>query len=157
MDIAQLGQSLAEALAASADLSDWALANCGRGHKVFWGIDPQNPPRETDCPCLVLLPGGKDLGEGRAPQLVDFLLTAALLDVGAEISADYDNLIEYVSIAKLDAFRLWAISAVNAALPAGLLFARLEVEYDFDESPIIQAACRISLEESACIGGDYLG
>lgn len=145
-------QAWRDVLKGSAEVKAWCQEKYGKDPKIFVGVNEKRPPKDTDCPFIVLMALPKTEGLENSPYTYSFLVGWSVLN--KEIT-DIDGVIEYPGLYETDELgqMIWGlIQAASSEHPCS------QMEYDInadsmDLLPQFPGAMLIDIEVTPAIGG----
>ena len=148
--------TLAEALAANAELSAWAASAYGHGHKVFLGEDLRKPPEAADCPYIAVYPESQAYGRLNSQQHIGLIVVCCVHDEAFISHAGLANLIDYAGVRNLEAFRRLAERKLAAVSVGNAVMALGESDYELMEFfPFMMVAERVTYTEDLPLGDPF--
>ena len=149
-------RAFAEALAADADLTQWAQATYGRKQKIYINFDGQNPPGSEDCPYLTLRPEIMRIGNAQTQKMAQFEMVCSLYDESFRTYAD-EAIIEYNGVQNIVDFLQLSIRALASADLGNALLKLLEPAFETIEAfPYFMAGLPLLITEDYVLGVDRL-
>ncbi len=154
MNINTLTGIIKTAIADSAAITTWCTTNYSQDITIYVNLDLTDPPKESNCPYVVIYPLGKQVGEMMSPKRHNYEVIACIYDA---TSTTTGNVTEYAGVTNIESLRKLIETAITAADMATAWVAEIDIEYETIENfPFILAAMGIGVIESVQIGGDYL-
>ncbi|MCF8094470.1 MAG: hypothetical protein K9J79_03825 [Desulfobacteraceae bacterium] len=130
MDIEQLMNDLAEAIATDADIETWCQNEYGKSVRVFMNFDVRNPPKKEDCPCVCLYPTEKQYGGSTYADAIGNVVM--VYDKRSESRADIENILQFTGPKNVEHLRKLALRA-QAGVVEATESSRIEsVSVDYD-------------------------
>ncbi len=114
-DMNALIQALRDGIADNSAVKAWCQATYGKDHKVYLGIDQDNPPAETAYPLVSLYPLSKKGGLFEERKTHEFGVSLGIYD-STLAAGGKTNVIEYNGVQRIEAFRKLISAAISAAL-----------------------------------------
>ena len=146
--------TLFNAIASDSTLKTWATTQYGHIHKVFVNIDQNNPPKESDCPFVVIAKSSKSEGQGIDPKVHGFLVRCAIND-DSTTTPSHSNITLYTGVANLETFRRYTRNAITGASFGNLTVESILTEYGPLESfPWFDCEMSININEDFVLGGE---
>jgi len=157
MNINTLLDSISEAIATDSDISTWCNANYSDGVSVYVNIDSRKPPRQDDCPLVLVYPVAKFCGQRENEKQHVFSIGCCVYDESRASHAGISNITEYAGVKNAEALRKYVETAIAGLTLTNCEISPVEVEYDPIESfPFIWALMTITIVEAVTIGSDPL-
>lgn len=117
MDLAETMAAIRDAIKADQAVTAWCQQNYGRQHKVYVGIDEENPPAEADYPLVAVIPAGHKWGLKSRLEEARLIIVCGIVQSAVDIAG---NVIELRGIQEIETFRRLVEERL---LKAGLLMA----------------------------------
>jgi len=157
MNINELTVDFAEAVAKNTALETWCQAQYALDHTVYAGLDIRNPPKDSDCPYVVLYPVRKEFGQHRREKLHEFEVVSCLHDTTTRVHEDALNLVEYTGVQNIETMRKLVEDAISGVDIGNLTLSVVAVDYEMIESfPFFMCGMVIQVWEGVTIGSDPL-
>jgi len=152
MDISELYLDYAQALASSAAISSWCVAEYGQAHKVYMNFDRRNPPGENDCPYVAIYPVSKRVGQLVGAKGHGFEVVCCLFDDTSRVHA-HSNITEYEGVRQLEVFRKKAEDVITEMAIDNAVIEALDIEYETIETfPFLMCGMIFQVREELLIG-----
>lgn len=147
--------AIRDAIAGSATIKAWTQANYSADHKVFVGIDRRNPPGESDCPFVVILPEHKKAGLSANVIQHEFYLCCAICDENTRTGLA-SNITEYSGVQNIETFRGLVLDAIDGASFSGRITEIETGDEPFDAFPILLQDMLITIKEETEFGDSFV-
>lgn len=156
MNINTLISELSKTVANDSALTNWAVNAYGQSHNVFINMDLRDPPKDTDCPYLVILPLSKSVGRGREEKTHEIEISCCVYDDDFEIHAE-TNITEFAGSKRLEEFRKLAETVIANSDIGNALIESVDIEYDVVSSfPFMWVGMVFEITEQFVFGSDPL-
>lgn len=119
-DLAETIAAIRDALKADPGISAWCQQKYQRQHKVFVGMDDENPPPETDYPLIVIEPFGHKWGLKSRSEEARVFIDCGIVQSAVDIAG---NVVELRGIQEIETLRRMVEERL---FRAGLLIAESE-------------------------------
>lgn len=140
MNITTLINTFRDAIHDDPATQAWCVANYGRAHKVYKGMDKRNPPGKDDTPLVDLFKVGKTAGYALEDMDHAIGVICELYDADGKTIDGKVNIVELESVDLIEAFRKLTETVIVANIPDGMWIQEMEVEYnEIEFFPFISA------------------
>jgi hypothetical protein len=152
MDLAETLAAARDAIKTDQAIAAWCQQKYGRQHKVYVGIDEENPPAEADYPLIAVIPAGHKWGLKSRLEETRLIIVCGIVQ---EAVANSGNVVELAGISEVETFRRMVEERL---LKAGLLMVDSEAEslsgYFF---PIFTSGVEVTIETRLSSRGPTAG
>lgn len=154
-DMNTLLQALRDGIAADSATKTWCTTNYTRNHKVYVGLDQENPPEDDAYPIVSVYPLSKSAGNDVERKSHQFGVMLGVYDTSLA-TVDKTNVVEYNGVQRIEAFRRLVAAAVNAALTT-VRITETEITYEALELfPYFLCEQQFTCVEETEFGDDFL-
>jgi len=156
MDITTLIDDFAEGIAQDPDVLEWANLTYGQDHRVFVNFDVENPPGESYCPFVMLMPESKRAGQTIVNRSHEVHVVCCVHDSEFRDHLSISNITEYLGVSRLEAFR----KLVETAL-ASVDIGNPTIDFDIEDDtisyfPFLWCYMAARVDEPVTMGSDPL-
>jgi hypothetical protein len=152
MDLAEMTAAVRDAIKADQTIASWCQQKYGRQHKVYVGIDDENPPAEEDYPLVAIIPFEHRWGLKSRLEEARAILVCGVVQKAVTSSG---NVVEMVGISEVETLRRMVEERL---FKAGLLLADSTADslsgYFF---PAFASAAEITIETKLSSRGPTAG
>lgn len=141
MDLAETLAAARDAIKTDQAIAAWCQQKYGRQHKVYVGIDEENPPAEADYPLVAIMPAGHKWGIKSRTETARVILLCGVVQKAVDAAG---NVVELRGVSEVEMFRRMVEERLYKA---GLLVADSETEslsgYFF---PVFTSGVEVTIE-----------
>lgn len=122
-----------DAIKNNAAIEAYCQAKYGKSLKIYVSIDKKEPPRDVDCPYVILFPGEKNEGLDQPEYSYAVTIGWAIYN---KTKTTVDNVVEYVGASEVDELGQMiygAIATLNPSYPASSLYYTIETYQHFPQ------------------------
>ena len=156
MEFNSLRDDLINGIANDDAIRIWCETTYGNIHTVYTNLDERDPPGETNCPFVVVVPIRKYVGAQVGVKEHEFGIMCGIYDSTSRIRAE-SNIVEFEGVQNIEIFRKKVEDVIAAVDIGNAVIATLEVEYETIESfPYILSRMYLAIKKEILIGEDPL-
>ena len=151
-DLAEVMARIRDAVKADKALLGWCQEKYGKSHKIFVGIDEENPPAEGDYPLIGIVPIGHRWGLKSRIETANAIVFCGIVQKAVDTAG---NVTELRGVQEIETFRRMI---EDRLYKAGLLLAESETrsasEYFF---PVFTSIVEVTIETRLSSRGPTAG
>ena len=152
MDLAETISAARDAVKADSAITAWCQQKYGRQHKVYVGIDEENPPPEAEYPLIAIIPAGHKWGLKSRLEESRLIVVCGVVQEAVTSSG---NVVELAGVSEVETLRRLVEERL---FKAGLLVADSEAEslsgYFF---PVFTSGVEVTIETRLSSRGPTAG
>lgn len=154
-DMNTLLQALRDGIADDSATKTWCNTNYGQDHKVYVGLDQDNPPDQNNYPIVSVYPLSKRGGYSADEVNHQFGIMVGIYDTSLATGGK-TNVVEYKGVQNVEAFRKLVAAAIKTAVTT-VRIAEVEIVYEaLEVFPYFLCEQQITLIEDTEFGSDML-
>jgi len=151
MDINTLTRGFSTGVKTASPIDSWCITTYGQGLKVYEGVDPRNPPEDTDCPYIIFAPVARSGGENPNPKQCVLGFELTVLDESQPESVE--GVTSYAGLTDSESLRKLVIDQIISDLPTGMSLESIETDYDpIEQYPFCNIGVTLVVTEEKTLG-----